>query len=224
MLLVIQMKILEDLKITPNNYSLYEQAFTHSSYSNEMKDHNDYERLEFLGDTIVDMVISEYLMNNATLDEGQMTKIRARYVCENALYEYSKSLNFSDYLKVGHGFTDHNNKTVLADVFEAFTAALYLDQGFETTKKFLLDVIIPYMANNKYHFFIDYKSALQELVQTTQKSVEYDIISCDGPAHNRKFTCVVKVNGIILGKGIASSKKEAEQEAACAALKKQAKF
>ena len=150
-----------------------------------------------------------------------MTKMRAGYVCENALATYATDLKFVDDIKLGSG--EEANNTILADVFEAFVAALYLDQGFEFTKKLVLDIIIPYI-NKGIDFLQDYKSNLQELVQTVKKSVVYEIIDEKGPAHKKVFTCQVKVDGIVMGKGVGNSKKLAEQEAAKNALSKQAKL
>ncbi len=110
----------------------------------------------------------------------------------------------------------------MADVFEAFVAAVYLDQGFEFTKKFVLDIIVKYI-ENEIEFLHDYKSKLQELVQTVKKSIIYEVIDEKGPAHNKTFTSIVKIDGIIMGKGTAGSKKASEQEAAKDALSKEAK-
>lgn len=212
--------LLEKLNITNYNEELYQTAFTHTSYSNEHNNVTHYERLEFLGDAVLELIMSDYLYNEKHLPEGTMTKMRASYVCENALYQYASDLNFINYVKVGEGITP--NATILADIFEAFIGAMYLDKGFAPTKEFVLNIIIPYI-KKETNFLSDYKSELQELVQTVKKSVTYEIISETGPAHNKTFEIVVKVDGIILGKGIAGSKKAAEQQAAKEALSKQAK-
>ena len=126
-------------------------------------------------------------------------------------------------IKLGSGELETGpNNTILADVFEAFVAAMYLDIGFEKTQEMVLKIMLKYITKG-VDFLHDYKSTLQELVQTDKKSVVYEIISEEGPAHNRRFECVVKVDGHILGRGIGSSKKASEQEAAKAALAKQAK-
>ena len=151
-----------------------------------------------------------------------MTKLRASYVCENACYEYSKDLNLSKYIKVGHGEEidgGRYKKVILADIFEALMGAIYLDLGFSTAKRVIDSIVIPYVEDPNILFFSDYKSALQEYVQTKQKSLEYEVVLEQGPAHNKLFTTVVKIDGIIYGKGSAGSKKEAEQEAARDALK-----
>ena len=202
---------------------LYIRAFTHSSYSNETKKNEDYERLEFLGDKILDFIVSEYLYINEHLSEGEMTRLRASYVCVNALYEYSNKLEFYKYLRLGKGEENtggRHKKAILADVFEAFLAATYLLYGIDVVKNIVNDVVIPYIENEDNIFLNDYKSKLQEYVQTDKKSLEYEVINEEGPANNKVFTVVVKVDNIVFGKGTANSKKEAEQEAAKDALEK----
>lgn len=213
------MEILDKLNIHTNK-DLYQKAFTHTSYSNE---HNveSYERLEFLGDAVLELTISDYLYNEKHLEEGTMTKMRASYVCEEACATYAKELKLEKDILLGSGESEANT-TILADVFESFIGAMYLDKGFRTTSKFVMDIIIPYI-EKKVDFLHDYKSELQELVQTVRKSVNYEIINELGPAHNKTFTCQVMVDNIVMGIGSGSSKKQAEQAAAKMALEKQAK-
>ncbi len=217
------MKIFKTLNFNPTNINLYYEAFTHTSYSNENPSFTSYERLEFLGDAVLEFIISDYLYKERHLPEGVMTKMRARYVCEEALATYAHDLKFEQDIKLGgcEAETGPNN-TILADVFEAFVAAMYLDMGLNETKEIVLKIIVKYIDKN-IDFLHDYKSTLQELVQTDKKSVVYEIVNEEGPAHNKKFECVVKVDGHILGKGSGTSKKAAEQEAARIALTKQAK-
>ena len=212
-------ELFDRLNIKPKNLELYTTAFSHSSYVNENHIKSDYERLEFLGDAVLELVASDYLYKTKTINEGEMTKLRASYVCENACYEYSKDLNLSKYIKVGHGEEIDGGKVILADIFEALMGAIYLDLGFSTAKRVIDSIVIPYVEDPNILFFSDYKSALQEYVQTKQKSLEYEVVLEQGPAHNKLFTTVVKIDGIIYGKGSAGSKKEAEQEAARDALK-----
>lgn len=215
-------ELFDRLNIKPKNLELYTTAFSHSSYVNENHIKSDYERLEFLGDAVLELVASDYLYKTKTINEGEMTKLRASYVCENACYEYSKDLNLSKYIKVGHGEEidgGRYKKVILADIFEALMGAIYLDLGFPTAKRVIDSIVIPYVEDPNILFFSDYKSALQEYVQTKQKSLEYEVVLEQGPAHNKLFTTVVKIDGIIYGKGSAGSKKEAEQEAARDALK-----
>ena len=215
------MKVFNKLDINPTNMNLYTTAVTHSSYTNENPNYPDYERLEFLGDAVLEIIISEYLYKERKLEEGIMTRMRASYVCEEACATYAKEIGLDKDIKIGSG--ESLNQTILADVFEAFVAALYLDQGFEFTTKFVLDIIIPYI-DNEVDFLHDYKSTLQELVQTVKKSVVYEVVDEEGPAHNKTFTSVVKIDDITMGIGTGSSKKASEQEAAKDALSKQAKI
>ena len=219
-------KLFELLKIKPKQIELYQRAFSHSSYVNEHHLKQDYERLEFLGDAVLDLVVADYLFSNKNKKEGEMTKIRASYVCENALAEYAKNLNLSNYIKVGHGeYVDGGNykKAIVADTFEALMGAIYIDLGYATARSVLLDIIVPYIEDPNITFFSDYKSALQEYIQTEQKTLYYELVDEDGPAHNKSFTIEVKIDGIVYGIGTASSKKEAEQEAAKNAIEKLAK-
>ena len=219
-------ELFKKLNIKPNNKEIYERAFIHTSYAYEKEIPESYEKLEFLGDAIVDLVVSDYLYKNKNLDEGEMTKIRASYVCENALFEYSTELEFSKYLKLGNGEMHSggfHKKAILADVFEALMGAIYLDQGFEKVKEVALKIIVPYIENDNVLLFSDYKSELQEVVQDVQKSLVYTLISENGPAHDRTFKVNVSIDNIVYGEGEGHSKKEAEQEAAKSALKKLAK-
>ena len=219
-----KMKILDELGIKTDQLELYETAFTHTSYANE-HGLTSYERLEFLGDAVLEQVMSEYLYKNTDYNEGKMTKMRAHYVCENALYEYSLKLGLNDYLRLGNGESLNGGKyrkAIVADIYEAFIGALFLDQGIETAKAFIYQTAIPCLENHTIDFFDDYKSKLQELVQTDKRSLEYVITKEEGPAHNRTFTAIVKIDDIIYGEGVAHSKKEAEQEAAKNALEKSA--
>lgn len=216
-------ELFERLKIKPKNTELYKTAFSHSSYANEHKAKQDYERLEFLGDAVVDLVVADYLYSNKKENEGEMTKVRASYVCENALYEYSMSLGLNNYIKVGHGEEKEGGKfkkAIVADIFEALVGAIYVDLGYATARKTVLNIIVPYIEDPNITFFSDYKSALQEYVQTTQKSLHYELIKEEGPAHNRSFTVQVIIDDIVYGTGVSGSKKEAEQEAAKVALGK----
>ena len=215
------MELFNKLGINVNDESLYMVALTHTSYSNENDGCESYERLEFLGDAVLELIISDFLYNEKELKEGTMTKFRASYVCEAACSTYAKELGLDEYIRLGSGEVEANT-TIIADVFEAFIAAMYLDKGFSFTSKFVMDIIKKYIDRN-VDFLHDYKSELQEMVQTVRKSVLYEVIGEDGPAHNKRFTCQVLVDGIVMGIGKGGSKKSAEQEAAKMALSKQAK-
>jgi len=197
-----------------NNNSLLKVALTHSSYANE---HNceDYERLEFLGDAVLELISSEYFYKNTTLKEGEMTKKRSSYVCEEALDEYAKKINLKEQIKVGNG--SEANSTIVADVFEAVIAVIYLNSGLAKAREFVMDTLLPYIEKGIV-FLSDYKSYLQELVQTEQRSVEYEVIKMTGPAHDRTFEVEVIIDGIVFAKGTGKSKKAAEQAAAKKAI------
>lgn len=214
-------ELFERLDIKPKNISLYKTAFSHSSYVNEHKIKNDYERLEFLGDAVLDLVVADYLYKNHKESEGEMTKVRASYVCENANFCYATSLNLQDYMLLGHGEQkDGMKKAIVADIFEALMGAIYIDLGYATARKVILSIVTPYIEDPNITFFNDYKSALQEYVQTNQQLIEYTTVNEEGPAHDKTFTVEVKIDDIVYGTGIGNSKKEAEQEAAKEALDK----
>ena len=216
------MKILDDLNIPYTNLEYYNQAFTHTSYANE-NNTESYERLEYLGDAVLELIMSEYLYKTTNEPEGKMTKLRSSYVCENALYEYSCLLGLNEEIKLGRGESERDgkhNKTIVADIFESFVGAIFLDCGFDVVKNFIYTHIVPLIENHSIDFIEDYKSVLQELVQTDRKSLTYEVVEESGPAHDKTFKIVVKIDDIIYGEGVAHSKKEAEQLAAKSALKK----
>lgn len=219
-------ELFKKLNLNPKNKEIYNQAFIHTSYAYEHKLKNSYETLEFLGDAIVDLAISDYLYRKGNFPEGKMTKIRASYVCENALSEFANDLNFGNLIKLGNGEQTNggaHKKAILADVFESFIAAIYIDLGFEKAKETVLKIIVPYIEDENKSFFLDYKSQLQETVQDMQKKVCYVLLKESGPSHNKNFKMSVKIDEITYGTGTGHTKKEAEQEAAKSALKKLAK-
>lgn len=203
-------------------------SLTHSSYANESK-YNvaSNERLEFLGDVIVNLVVSEYLYNKFTeLPEGELTIRRASVVCESSLAFAARKINLGDYLLLGKGEEatgGRNRDSILADAFEALTGAIYIDGKYESARNFLLvnfeeEVIY---ALSKGNLFKNYKAELQELLQKKAKSkVEYVLEREDGPDHRKKFYMNVIVEDKVIGKGMGRNKKEAEQNAAKQALMK----
>ena len=216
-------ELFKKLNIKPRDMKLYKTAFSHSSYANERKAKHDYERLEFLGAAVLDLVVADYLYTHYDENEGEMTKVRASYVCENANYRYSTDLNLPQYIMVGHGEQKEGGKfkkAIVADIFEALMGAIYLDLGYATVRQVILNIVVPYIKNKNITFFSDYKSSLQEYVQTEQKSLDYKLISEEGPAHDRTFTIEVIIDNIVYGRGVGQSKKDAEQEAAKEALEK----
>ena len=216
------MEFLKKYGIDINNTTLLNEALTHSSYSNEHKGINNYERLEFLGDAVLELIISEYLYNNYNLKEGEMTKVRASFVCEKALDKYSSDIGLHKHIKVGMGQINNINEAIVADVFESVLAVIYLEKGFNTAKEYIYKIVVPYIESN-YDFLSDYKTKLQELVQTDKKSLTYEVVKETGEAHNKTFYVEVKINDIVYGKGSGRSKKEAEQNAARDALNKSAR-
>lgn len=209
---------LKDLGITINNDELLNEALTHTSYANEHKI-NSYERLEFLGDAVLELITSDYFYKNFEYSEGKMSKLRASYVCEEALDEYAKHLNLKKYIKVGHGQLKNINETIIADVFEAVLAVIYLENNLEVARKYVINLMAPYIEKN-VSFNKDYKSALQELVQSDQKCIEYRVVKETGPAHDKYFEVEVIIEDLVYGKGSGKSKKIAEQNAAKNAFSK----
>ncbi len=203
-------------------------ALTHSSYANECKargENVDYnERLEFLGDSVLSLVASVYLFKgNRNLFEGDLTKIRAGIVCENALYDYALEIGIGDYLRLGHGEEvtgGRTRKSLLADAFEALLAAIYLDAGFSTARKFVLPYLMVAAEKLvKTGSTEDYKTILQKFVQQNKGDIlEYVMTGESGPSHNKTFEYDVLLNNNVIGSGSGSSKRDAEQEAAKQAL------
>ncbi|MFT4413532.1 ribonuclease III [Fredinandcohnia humi] len=217
----------ERIGIHFHNENLLIQAFTHSSYVNEhrKKPHEDNERLEFLGDAVLELTISQYLFKKfPIMSEGELTKMRAAIVCEPSLVTFANELHFGEIVLLGKGEEmtgGRERPALLADVFEAFVGALYLDQGLEIVVQFLDKTVIPKINAGAFSHVMDYKSQLQELVQRDGSGViEYKVLQEKGPAHSREFVSRVSLNGEELGIGSGKSKKEAEQHAAEIAIKK----
>ncbi|MBO9130190.1 ribonuclease III [Bacillus sp. 165] len=220
-------KFQKKVGVTFKNEKLLIQAFTHSSYVNEhrKKPHEDNERLEFLGDAVLELTVSQYLFQKyPTMSEGELTKLRAAIVCEPSLVQFANELSFGELVLLGKGEEmtgGRERPALLADVFESFIGALYLDQGLEKVWEFLMNVVYPKINNGAFSHVMDFKSQLQELIQRDGSgNIEYKILQERGPAHNREFVSRVSLNGEALGLGSGKSKKEAEQYAAEEALKK----
>ncbi len=216
-------ELFDILNIVPNNENIYKTALSHSSYVNEKHLKADYERLEFLGDAVLELISSDYLYNNLDVKEGDMTKLRASYVCGSACYKYALDMGISKFVMVGHGEEEDGGRfkeAILSDIFEALIGALYLDQGFVKTKEIVLDIIVPYIENPDISFFSDYKSKLQEYTQTDKRTLKYTLLEESGPAHDKTFKTSVVIDDITYGIGIGKSKKDAEQNAAKDALEK----
>ncbi len=207
------------------NPALLNEALTHSSYANEHKSqHIKYnERLEFLGDSVLSIVVSDYIYKNCPeLPEGELTKLRASLVCEKSLYEFAKKIDLGKYLILSKG--ERNNggadrPSILSDAFEALIAAIYIDGGIEPASKHILNFVIPAIKNSKKKKINDYKTTLQEIIQKNPgEKLEYVLVKESGPDHNKHFVVEVHLNSNVIGKGGGRSKKEAEQQAAREAL------
>ncbi|KGX93197.1 ribonuclease III [Pontibacillus halophilus JSM 076056 = DSM 19796] len=215
----------DNIRVQFHNEALLKQAFTHSSYVNEHRKKNfeDNERLEFLGDAVLELAISQYLYRkHPEMSEGELTKFRASVVCEVSLVRFANDLSFSDLILLGKGEEmtgGRERPALLADVFEAFIGALYLDQGFESVIAFLEEHVYPKIKKGAFNHAMDYKSQLQEVVQRIRNgNIEYRIVEEKGPAHNREFVSHVYIGDELGGIGIGRTKKDAEQKAAKKAL------
>ena len=205
--------------------SLLEQAMTHSSYANEkhMKKGSDNERLEFLGDAVLEIVSSEFLyLNYPKLPEGDLTKMRANLVCEPTLAFCTRQLNLGDYLLLGKGEDmtgGRKRKSILSDALEAVIGAIYLDGGFASAKEFILKFILTDIEHKQ--LFYDSKTILQEVVQASYKEeLCYRLVGEEGPDHDKHFMVEAWIGEMLIGKGEGHTKKAAEQEAAYQALLK----
>lgn len=221
-------KIAKELNIKYNNIDYYYEAFVHPSFANEHHLDYHYERLEFLGDAILDFLVGEFLFKTKThVKEGEMTKIRSKYVCENANADYTLECHLESCLMVGKGAKNQGEdkkNSVLGNLFESFLGALYLDLGMGAPKSILEKIVFPKIEYHTVDFFVDYKTKLQEYIQAeSRKSVEYRVVKEVGPSHDKEFEVIVVHDGTKLGKGTGKSKKAAEQKAAKDALDKLAK-
>ena len=216
------------LGVQMHDLELLDMALTHTSYAHEAKQypkpqHN--ERIEFLGDSVLSIIVSTYMYNNfPELAEGQLTKMRAHLVCEYSLFEYAKKIHLGDYLKLGKGedFTGGRERpSILADAFESVLGAVYLDQGMDVARTYLLGLMQPEIDYICRHgIFNDYKTRLQEYLQRDgEVEITYRLLGSSGPEHNKVFTSEVIFEGKVIGKGQGHSKKDAEQHAAQQALK-----
>ena len=211
---------LEDRNIHVHDEDLIREAFMHSSYANEHRELHDNERLEFMGDAVLQLWSSEHIFPlEPKLSEGKMTKLRANLVCEKALAMYARELGLGQFLMLGYGEErsgGRNKDAILADMFEALLGALYLDQGMDAVNNILDEVITPNLRHpDDVEVIHDYKTKLQEYVQADdRKTVKYVLIDEQGPSNAPMFTMNVVVEGLILGTGTGASKKQAEQNAA----------
>jgi len=216
-------ELLKFFNLNFKDINLLKTALTHSSYANEHHCESN-ERLEFIGDAVLDVLMSGHLYRkNKDFTEGDLTKKRAKHVCESALVEYAKSCNIKKYLLLGKGEEKSHGRdkvSLQADAFEALIGAVYIDKGLEETYKIFNRTVLPVMLEDHEDDFVDYKSYLQELVQSDKRTLEYKIVSESGPSHDKVFVSRVYMDDILMGEGQGKSKKETEQNAAEMALKK----
>src|SRR5699024_7129144 len=214
------------INISTGNIGLYQQAFMHSSYINDLgldKRYNN-ERLEFLGDAVLELMVSDHIFNKyEELPEGRLTKLRANIECEPSPVVFASKLDMPDLILLGRGEekTDGRSRPlVVSDAFEGCLGALYLDQGQGGVWKFLSDFVLPHISSEDYNAIIDYKTMLQEYShQAFSLSVTYEPVSSTGPSHHRRFETEVSIGGEVHGTGAGLSKKESEQQAAKSALR-----
>lgn len=206
-----------------HNPVFLEVALTHSSYANEVKHQLKYnERQEFLGDAVLSIIVSDYLFNNYTVPEGELTKLRAAIVCEKSLDVMANKIHLGEYLRLGRGEEMTGGRTrpsIIADAFEALIAAIYLDSGIESARAFVLPFVTEMLEHEDSLSFKDYKTILQEIIQQNpEEKLVYKLVGEKGPDHDKRFVVDVMLNSNVIGKGEGRSKKNAEQMAAKEAL------
>ncbi len=202
---------------------LLQEALRHSSYANEGKKKQSNERLEFLGDSILSIIVAQHLFTHYThLPEGELTKLRASLVCEKSLHGFALQFGLNEFLLLGKGEEltgGRQRPSIIADAFEALLAAIYLDGGMEQATRFVLSFIPAHLSPQQAKGLSDYKTTLQEIIQQNrEEKVEYVLVGESGPDHNKTFEVEVHLNSNVIGKGCGKSKKQAEQFAAKEAL------
>ncbi|MDN6838091.1 MAG: ribonuclease III, partial [Staphylococcus equorum] len=217
---------MQELDLNIKQIELYQQAFSHSSFINDFNmnrlEHN--ERLEFLGDAVLELTVSRYLFDKyPELPEGNLTKMRATIVCEPSLVIFAKKIQINELILLGKGEEKTGGRTrpsLVSDAFEAFVGALYLDQGLESVWKFAEQIIFPYVEDEELDGVVDFKTQFQEFVHRQNKGdVTYRLINEEGPAHHRLFTSEVILENAAVAEGKGKTKKESEQKAAESAYK-----
>ncbi len=216
----------ETLGYSFRSWELLTEALTHTTCANENAGTRSNERLEFLGDAVLGMVVAEHLFKRyPNLPEGELTKIRAAVVCEPTLAGRSRQLRVGEFMRFGKGesVSGRDRNSILADAFEAIVGALYLDGGLEVARSFILRELEPIVEEARSgQVRVDYKTRLQELLQRTwTEGPNYRLLEEEGPPHNKRFRMGVYHRGVLLGSGWGRNKKEAEQEAAREALASQ---
>ncbi len=222
-------EIMEDLQqligYRFKNEDLLYEALSHSSFANESrKTRRSNERLEFLGDSVLSIVVSDHIFKHFThIPEGELTKLRASLVCESSLFEFSKKIKLGEHIFLGKGEEmtgGRERPSIVSDAFEALIAAIYLDGGMEAARKYVLGFIPEDITPAGAKTFHDFKTLLQEVIQRNpEEKAEYYLKSESGPDHDKRFVIQVLLNGCVIGEGSGRSKKAAEQAAACEALR-----
>lgn len=219
-------ELLNSFDIKPNNTFYYELAITHPSCNSDMNTkHQDYERLEFVGDSVIGFVSADLIFKlHPEMDQGYMSKLRSFLVCSKSLANYSRKYHIHELIRIGHSISKEQlekSDKILEDVFEAFIGAIYLDQDIEVAYRVVKKILYEDVEKTKLDDIIDAKTRLQEEMQSEyREAVRYELIDEFGPPHDRTFVSQVVFNGLILGKGQGKSKKAAEEAAAKDALSK----
>lgn len=219
-------ELLSILKIDIHDISVYELALTHPSYNIDANTvHQDYERLEYMGDAVLGFVSADLIYrNHPEMDQGKMSKLRSYLVKTQSLANYARKINLAEYIKAGHSLSSeqvNQSDKILEDVFEALIGAIYLDNGIEVAFNYVKRFLEDDVKNTDESVLTDAKTLLQEMMQAeSRESVHYECIKQEGPAHDRTFTVNVLFNDIVLAQGVGKSKKAAEEDAARKALKK----
>ncbi|KRM18872.1 ribonuclease III [Ligilactobacillus hayakitensis DSM 18933 = JCM 14209] len=228
MLKGLEQMLKKDFDIEFKNHEILEAAFTHVSYLNEkpnLKNRGYYERIEFLGDAVMQLCVSEYIFKKfPKMPEGKLTRLRAAMVCEDSFSKFATECHFNEYIRLGKGEEKGNARqrtSLLCDIFEAFIGALYYDQGKDAVVKFISKVIFPKLDEGWFDHLMDNKTELQEFLQQNGEcKIVYGEVSVTGPDNQRTYTMNVSINGKVMGEGTGRTKKLAEQMAAYKALKK----
>ena len=216
-------KLEKKIEYTFKNKALLTEALTHSSWANEQQGNVAYnERMEFLGDAVLSFVSAQYLFEKyPDMPEGKLSKLRSSLVCTQSLSAFAKEIKLGEYLIMGKGETASkgaSRPSVLEDAFEALIAAIYLDGGIEPARKFILG-FLSREVDNHHSGFRDYKSMLQEIIQQNpDERLSYTVVNTSGPDHDKRFEVELRLNSNVIGRGIGTSKKNAEQDAARQAL------
>jgi ribonuclease-3 len=218
--------LLKSFNISYKNIALYKQALTHPSYNGDANTkHQDYEKLEFMGDAVLNFVTADLVYKNRPeMSEGNLTKLRSVLVSTKPLAAYARKIKLHEYIRIGHSITLEQVKTsdkILENVFESLVGAIYLDAGLKPAYRLISSLFLEDIKNYDVDDLTDYKSKLQEEIQAEHRdAVQYVTVETSGPAHDRTFKVQVLFNGIVLGVGEGKSKKKAEEMAAKSALSK----